>query len=89
MNRSTPSSPRRAKCAQVGDPAVQRQLVHLEVAGVQHGAAGGADEDGQGVRDGVVDGDEFAFERAELLDLALGDGQGVRLDPVLLAAWPR
>ena len=28
---------------QVGEPAVQRQLVHLEVAGVQHGAGGGPD----------------------------------------------
>ncbi len=70
--------------AEVGDPAVQRQLVHLEVAGVQHGAAGGAEEHGEGVRDRVVDGDEFAFERAELLDLALGDGLGDRLDPVFL-----
>ena len=31
---------------QVGDPAVERQLVHLEVAGVQHELAGrGADRD--------------------------------------------
>ena len=27
-----------AERAQVGDPVVQRELVHLEIAGVQHGA---------------------------------------------------
>ncbi len=70
--------------AQVGDPAVQRQLVHLEVAGVQDGAGGGADGDGQRVRDGVVDGDELALERAEPLGLALADGERQRGDPVLL-----
>ena len=35
MNRSTPSAPSRAKAAQVGEATVERQLVHLEVAGVQ------------------------------------------------------
>ena len=51
--------------AQVGDPAVERELVHLEVAGVQHQPGGGADGDGQPVGDRVVDGDELAVERAE------------------------
>src|SRR5699024_6904811 len=45
---------------------------------------GGADGDCQGVGDGVVDGDEFALEGAELFNLALFDGQGVRTDPVFL-----
>ena len=57
--------------AEVGDPAVERQLVHLEVAGVQDGAGRGADRDGERVGDRVVDGDELAVERAELLGLAL------------------
>ena len=64
--------------AQVGDPAVERQLVHLEVAGVQHGARTGADEHGQGVGDRVVDGDEFQVEGPELVGFVLahhaGDG---------------
>jgi hypothetical protein len=69
---------------EVGDAAIQRQLVHLEVTGVQDGAARGAEEHGQGVRDGVVDGDELAFEGPVLLDLALDDDLRVRLDPVFL-----
>ena len=50
-------------------PAVERQLVHLEVAGVQHGAGAGPDRDGERVGDGVVDREELAVERAELLHL--------------------
>ncbi len=53
--------------AQVGDAVVERQLVHLEVAGVQHEAGGRADRDGERIRDRVVDGDELEPERAELL----------------------
>src|SRR3954466_10811415 len=61
--RSTPSSPRRAKArragggeaAQVGDPAVQRELVHLEVAGVQDQPRRRPDRHGQRVGDRVVD----------------------------------
>ncbi|BAS13063.1 hypothetical protein AHiyo8_13660 [Arthrobacter sp. Hiyo8] len=70
--------------AQVRDAAIEGQLVHLEVARVQDVAAGSADEDGQGIRNGVVDGNEFAFEGAELLHLPFGDRQRVRLDPVFL-----
>ena len=51
--------------AQVGDPAVERQLVHLEVAGVQHQAGAGADRDRERVGDRVVDRDELEVERAE------------------------
>ena len=51
--------------AQVGDPAVERELVHLEVAGVQHQAGAGADRDRERVGDGVVDRDELEVERPE------------------------
>ena len=70
--------------AEVGDPAVERDLVHLEVAGVQDGAGRGADRDAERVGDRVVDGEELARERAELLDLAFLDLERQRLDPVLL-----
>src|SRR6478752_4457571 len=69
---------------QVGEAAVERQLVHLEVAGVQQRAGLGAHEDGERVGDRVVDRDELEVEDAELLALALLDGHGVRTDPVLL-----
>jgi hypothetical protein len=48
--------------AQVGDAAVQRQLVHLEVAGVQDSRRR-ADRHRERVRDRVVDGEELAVER--------------------------
>ena len=51
--------------AQVGEPAVERQLVHLEVAGVQDQPGTGPDGDRERVRDGVVDRDELELERAE------------------------
>ena len=69
---------------QVGEAAVQRELVHLEVAGVDHHAGGGADGDRQGVRDGVVDRDELAVERPDALAVALRHLEGVRADAVLL-----
>ena len=70
--------------AQVGDPVVQRELVHLEVAGVQHQPGRRADRDGEAVRDRVVDGDELAVERAEPLASPSADLDGLRRDPVLL-----
>ena len=84
-SRSTPSAPSRANAAQVGEPAVERQLVHLEVAGVQHEAGGRADRDRQRVGDRVVDREELAVERPELLPVALDDLQRVRLDAVLVS----
>ena len=65
--------------AQVGDAAVERQLVHLEVAGVQHHAGAGADRHGERVGDGVVDRDELEVEGPEADPVALGDD---RLDGV-------
>ena len=74
--------------AQVGDSGVERELVHLEVAGVQHGAGAGADGDGEPVGDGVVDRGELEVERAERTSVALGDPDRRRGDPVLLELRP-
>ena len=76
--------PSRAKARRSVSPAVERQLVHLEVAGVQQGAAGGAHRDGERVRDRVVDRDELAVEDAEQLPVALAHAECVGPDPVLL-----
>ena len=70
--------------AQVGDAVVERQLVHLEVAGVQHDAGAGLDGDGERIRDRVVDRDELELERAEAFALPFPDGERVRLDAVFL-----
>ncbi len=56
---------------QVGDPAVERQLVHLEVAGVEHQARRRPDRDRERVGDGVVDRDELELERPERHRVAL------------------
>ena len=58
---------------EVGDPAVERELVHLEVTRVQHHAGAGADRDRERVGDGVVDGDELEVEGAEAEPVALLD----------------
>ena len=70
--------------AEVGQPSVQRQLVHLEVAGMQQSAGRRANHDGERVGDRVVDRDELEVEDAELLPRALLDRQRVRRDAVLL-----
>ena len=70
--------------AQVGDPLVQRELVHLEVAGVQHQAGAGADRDREAAGDGVVDRDELEPERAGLVPVPRLDVDRLRADPVLL-----
>ena len=49
---------------QVGEPAVERQLVELDVAGVQHQPGRRADGDRERVRDRVVDREELAVPRA-------------------------
>ena len=58
---------------QVGDPAVERQLVHLEVAGVEHQPGAGADRDRERVGDRVVDRDELEVEGPEADPVALAD----------------
>ena len=83
ISRSTPSVPSRAKPGQVGEPAVQRQLVHLEVAGVQHHAGRGADGHGERVGNRVVDREELAVERAERAVAALHHLDGDRIEAVL------
>ena len=54
------------EAGQVGQSAVQRRLVHLEVAGVQDGVPSGADRDGEGIRDRVVHREELEGPVAEL-----------------------
>ena len=68
---------------QVGEPSVDRKLVHLEVAGVQDDAGAGADGDRERVRDRVVDREELQLERPQPLGLPLPDGQAERLDAPL------
>ena len=70
--------------AEVGDAVVERELVHLEVAGVQDQARVGADRHREAVGDGVVHRDELQVERPHLGPLALLDLPELRLDPVLL-----
>ncbi len=69
---------------QVRDAAIERQLVHLEVTRVEHGSGGGAHHHGQGIGNGMVDGDELQAELPDLLALALLDRERERLDAVLL-----
>src|SRR3712207_7969017 len=52
--------------AEVGDPPVEGELVHLEVAGVQHQTGGGADRHGERIRDGVVHGERSEEHTSEL-----------------------
>ena len=56
--------------AQVRNPAVQGQLVHFEVTRVQDGSRIRAQENGQSIRNGVVDGNELEIERTELFAVA-------------------
>ena len=72
------------EAAEVGDPAVQRELVHLEVARVQDETRRGPDRDREGVGDRVVDRDELAVELPEVRPVALAHLPQLRADPVLL-----
>ncbi|CAB4731483.1 unannotated protein [freshwater metagenome] len=69
---------------EIGDPAVERNLIHLEVTGVQHHPGRRRDRDRHCVRDRVVHREEFDRERPESLDLARHHVKGDRLDPMLL-----
>jgi len=70
------------EAAQVGEAVIQGKLVHLEVAGVQHGAGFGPNRNGQRVRDRMVDGEELQIELADLHPVAL------RHDPQVDVAQP-
>ena len=85
MKRSTPSSPRRANSLRSVIRPSSGQLVHLEVAGVQHDAGAGADDDRERVGDGVVDRDELEHERPERDGLPLLDHVVHRLLEAVLA----
>ncbi len=69
--------------AKVSQPTVQRQLVHLEVTGVQDQPGRRPDRDRERVRDGVVDREELQLPRPEPLLRAGLDLDVHRGDPVL------
>ena len=58
--------------AEVGEAAVDRVQVQLEVAGVQDRALRGVDGGGEAVGHRVGDGEELAVERADLQPLVVG-----------------
>ncbi len=62
-----------AELHEIGDAVIERQLVELDVARVNQGAGWGLDVNGQGIRDGVGDVDEFEVERTHLELVAAGD----------------
>ena len=74
-----------AEFHQIGDAVVERQLVELDVAGVDEGAGGGLHEHGERVRNGVRDVHEFQVERADLELVASLDLDERRVDAVFLA----
>ena len=76
--------PQPGEGTQIGDPTIERQLVHLEVTGVEQGPGLGAHEHRERVRNGVVHRHELEVEGADPLALPLRDGQGERPDAVLL-----
>ena len=68
----------------VGQPPVERELVHLEVTRVQNRPAGRADHDGQRIRDRVVHRDELAVEDTEPLAIPFSHPERVGRDLVFL-----
>lgn len=68
---------------QVGQPAVKRQLVHLEVAGMQHQAGLGADRYRERVWNGVVNCEKFEVKWPERTVAALFDLHRLRRQVVL------
>jgi len=81
-SRSTALAAEPREPGQVGQPVVERQLVHLEVAGVQHDAGRGLNRHRERVRDRVVHREEFKVEGSErvlgsLLDFRYLRGQAV------------
>jgi hypothetical protein len=63
-----------ADAGQVGEAAVDRGEVELEVARVQDRALRGVERGGEAVGHRVGDGDELDVERADLAALAVGTG---------------
>jgi len=72
------------EAAQVGEPVVERELVHLEVAGVQDGARLRPDHHRQRVGDGVVDRQELQVELADRDPIALADDPQVDIAQAVL-----
>ena len=68
---------------QVGQPVVERELVHLEVAGVQHDAGRGLDGHRHRVGDRVVDREELKVEGPPRAGVALLHLDRLRGQPVL------
>ena len=59
--------------AQVRNPAIQRQLIELEVTRMQDEASWGTQGDRQGIRDRMVNRDELAFELTDADPVTVGD----------------
>ena len=83
-SRSTPSSPSRAKARRSVSRPSSGSWSILKSPVCSTRPAGGADRHRERVRDRVVDREELAVERPELLALALPHLERVRLDAVLL-----
>ena len=83
-NRSTPSSPSRAKARRSVSRPSSGSWSILKSPVCSRVPAGGAHRHREGVGDRVVDRDELAVERAEPLPVALAHAERVRLDAVLL-----
>ncbi len=81
------AEPREA--GQVGEPTVERCLVHLEVAGVQHGVPTHPDRHRQGVRDRMVDGEELQLPLAKRHRLGLTHLAQIGLAHAVLAEFGR
>ena len=64
-SRSIALAPEPGEAAEVGDATVERELIHLEVAGVQDVPAAVRIATRQRIRNRVVDGEELAVERPE------------------------
>jgi hypothetical protein len=67
------------KRPQVGQPAIEWQLVHFEIAGVQHCSSFGAHHDRKGIGNGVVDRHKFQSKgpkRFSLPAFANSKGEG-------------
>ena len=88
-SRSTPCRAEPGEAAEVGEPAVQRQLVHLEVAGVQDQAGAGPDRHRERVRDRVVDREELAARTGRAARSAPPRRSACTARCGARAAWPR